>query len=114
MSVDELLAKIRQTPELVDFDEVMQVLNDHYEYTPTRFTNGALVNEAGENEGSCKIFAFGRMHDLDKAQTLACFGKFYRDDVLKQPEGTGHQNIRMFMLHGWDGITFDGSALRPG
>jgi HopJ type III effector protein len=31
--------------------------------------------------------------------------------VLKTPDGTDHQNIRQFMLHGWEGIVFEGHAL---
>jgi hypothetical protein len=49
---------------------------------------------------------------LTKEQTLPLFGEFYRDDVLKKPHGTDHQNIRNFMKFGWEGITFDGDALR--
>jgi len=65
-----------------------------------------------KNEDSCKIFAFGKLHNLDKDQTLACFGKHYREDVLLQPGGSNHANIRNFMEHGWEGIKFEGEALR--
>jgi hypothetical protein len=53
------------------------------------------------------------MHGLDKEQTLACFGKFYRDDVLKNPSGTDHENIRSFMACGWDAVEFEAEALKP-
>jgi hypothetical protein len=33
-------------------------------------------------------------------------------DVLKNPNGTDHQNIRNFIEFGWDGISFDGEALK--
>lgn len=33
--------------------------------------------------------------------------------VLNDPDGDAHANIRSFMKHGWDGITFSGPALRP-
>ncbi len=46
---------------------------------------------AGQNNGSCKIFAFGLAQDLSPEQTLACFGQFYRNDVLGFPENTDHQ-----------------------
>ena len=111
MGLKELLEKIRRTPEIVEFDEVMQVLNDHYTYTPSPFVNGEMNNAAGENEGSCKIFAFALLHALDSEQTLACFGKYYRDDVLGEPEGSNHQNIRSFMRNGWRGIEFSRPAL---
>ncbi|MBU2268584.1 MAG: HopJ type III effector protein, partial [Bacteroidetes bacterium] len=33
--------------------------------------------------------------------------------VLVNQEGTDHQNIRQFMIHGWDGIEFKDSVLKP-
>lgn len=93
----------------------MKVITDNYHYTPTRFSNGldrdVIVNEARTNEGSCKIFAFAQFNDLNEQQTLACFGHYYREDVLQNPEGDDHANIRTFMHHGWPGIDFEGSAL---
>lgn len=116
MEVSTLLRQLADAPDTVEFTDVIASINEHYHYTPTRFTNGLgeykLVNEAGQNEGSCRIFAFAKMHGLPETQTLACFGKFYRDDVLKHPHGTDHANIRSFMQYGWKGICFDGEALR--
>lgn len=114
LSVESLLARLRQVPDTVSFDEVIAIINATYHYTPTLFTNGIgeykLVNEAGKNEGSCKIFAFGCLQGLTPSQTLACFGQFYRD-VLANPHGSDHANIRTFMQYGWDGIAFDGEVL---
>lgn len=99
----------------VSFDETMAVIAEHYQYRPTRFCNGPeddrLINAAGTNEGSCKIFAFARLHGLDQQQTLNLFGDYYRVDVLNDPAGSGHQNIRNFMRYGWDGIHFDAMPL---
>jgi hypothetical protein len=72
-----------------------------------------LLNDAGKNNGSCKLFSFARLNKLSPQQTLHCFGAYYRDDVLKHPEGTDHQNIRNFIKTGWAGIEFSGSALTP-
>ena len=83
-----------------------------YAFTPTAFANGELSNAAGENNGSCKLFSFAKLTGLTKEQTLACFGHHYTDHVLKHPEGTDHANIRNFMKHGWDGIRFEGEALK--
>jgi HopJ type III effector protein len=100
----------------VTFNETISVISDNYHYTATEFSNGLaehlLVNEAGTNEGSCKIFAFAGLHELDQQQTLNLFGDYYRVDVLNDPQGTGHQNIRNFMADGWAGISFKGEALR--
>jgi hypothetical protein len=115
MIVDELLSLIKEAPEDVSFEQVISTIDERFLYTPTRFTNGQgafqVINEAGSNEGSCKIFAFGLLAGLDESQTLACFGRYYREDVLEHPEGRDHMNIRCFMRSGWDGIQFDGQAL---
>jgi hypothetical protein len=100
-------------PESIQFADIISHIAQHYDYSPTRFTNGEVVNEAGKNEGSCKIFAFARLQGLGEMDTLALFGQYYRDDVLKHPSGNDHANIRTFMQHGWKGIHFDGVALTP-
>lgn len=112
MSVSVLLDQLRQHPETVQFNDVIRTVEAHYAYTPTRFSNGDVVNEAGQNAGSCKVFAFAQLNGLTPTQTLACFGHYYRDDVLGNPTGTDHANIRNFMRTGWDGIRFDADALQ--
>ena len=100
--------------QAVDFKETMAVIAEHYVYRPCQFSNGIrqpLVNAAGQNEGSCKIFAFAELNGLDQAQTLALFGDYYRKDVLENPDGTDHQNIRNFLRDGWTGIAFTAEAL---
>ena len=115
MNTKELLAQLNTTPESVTFDQVIETITADYDYTPTRFTNGfdknMAVNEAGTNEGSCKIFSFAQLNNLSKEQTLHCFGDYYRKDVLENPDATDHANIRNFILCGWDGIHFESSAL---
>lgn len=107
MTAEELIDLVRQDPSAVEFEQVMQVIDQYYDYIPTRFLNGDIVNEAGENEGSCKIFAFAQIHQLSELETLALFGKYYREDVLENPTGEDHPNIRNFILDGWLGIRFD-------
>ena len=51
------------------------------------------------------------MNQLDQSQTLNLFGDYYRLDVLNNPEGTDHQNIRNFMEQGWEGVSFQSPAL---
>ncbi len=100
--------------EIVPFAETLALIDELYAYTPTAFSNGVdgdvLESPAGVNEGSCKVFAFARLHGLSKAQTLACFGEHCLK-VLEHPEGTDHPNIRLFKRHGWEGIRFDGQPL---
>ncbi len=93
------------------------VIESNYDYVPTRFYNGVrdrqFLNESGTNEGSCKLFAFAKLNDLDEQSTLNCFGDYYTIDVLQHPDGQDHQNIRTFIDCGWGGITFDSPPLTP-
>lgn len=106
-----LIDKITASPETITFNEVIEYIDSNFTYTPTAFSNGGLLNEAGQNVGSCKIFAFAQLNNLTEQQTLHCFGHFYRDDVLAHPQGDDHQNIRRFMASGWKGVQFQGAAL---
>ena len=85
MNSKQLLLTLANTPELVNFDDVISAIDNVFSFTPSRFTNGCLINEVGENSGSCKIFAFAKKHDLNHMQTLHCFGDYYRKDVLDYP-----------------------------
>lgn len=111
------IAHIKNTPEKTEFEDVINLIDNYYDYTPTRFTNGLgsneIINPSGSNEGSCKIFSFAHLHKLSKLQTLYCFGKFYREDVLNNPMGTAHANIRNFIIYGWENIHFEANALKP-
>ena len=109
MSLDVFLNKVRQNEALV-FADVLALIGENYHYQPTEFSNGELVNVAGTNEGSCKVFSFAKLHDLTEAETLSLFGEHYRD-VLNTPDSSSHQNIRQFMQTGWQGIEFKGVAL---
>jgi hypothetical protein len=114
MPLTAFLEKIaRQEP--VSFTDTIAVITEHYDYQPTMFSNGlgddALVSAAGTNEGSCKIFAFAKLNGLDTETTLNLFGDYYRLDVLNDPQGNGHQNIRNFMKYGWEGVSYQGTAL---
>ncbi|MGD8170625.1 HopJ type III effector protein [Vibrio sp. TRT 21S02] len=111
MDVNTLIQKLKDAPQTVEFDEIIAVIDDVYNFSPTTFTNGETKNEQGQNNGSCKIFAFAKLNGLTKEQALACFGRYYREDVLGNLDGTDHQNIRNFMKTGWEGIAFFGEAL---
>lgn len=112
MTLTELLAGLQA--ERYDFEDVQAYILAHYDYTPTAFTNGlgdsCVRNAAGQNEGSCRLFAMAHLEGLNEEDTLRCFGRHYRH-VLADPAGQDHANIRQFMQHGWDGIRFDAVAL---
>jgi len=113
MELDAFLQRLNDLPYSVKFEDTMSVIESLYDFTPTPFKNGEVFNEAGQNNGSCKLFAFAQMHNLNEQQTLNCFGAYYRDEVLMHPDGTDHQNIRNFIQTGWAGIAFEGAALKP-
>ena len=111
MELNTFLQRLSESPESIAFNDTIALIEALYDFTPTTFRNGDLLNEAGKNNGSCKLFSFAKIHDLSQQQTLHCFGAYYRDDVLKHPDGTDHQNIRNFIKTGWAGISFEGDAL---
>jgi hypothetical protein len=113
MRIDDFLQKLRTQPNAISFADTMETIEANYHFTPVRFTNGSVVNEAGTNSGSCKLFAFAKLQQMSKEETLACFGDYYRVDVLQHPDASNHANIRNFMITGWEGISFDGEALQP-
>ena len=92
------------------FADVLAFIEAHYQHTPTAFKNGEQSNAATENQGSAKVFSFAKLQGLNQADTLSLFAEHYAA-VLTTPDATDHQNIRQFMQHGWDGVTFDGTAL---
>ena len=113
MSLSTFLQRLRETPEQIEFADTIALIEQHYDYTPTAFRNGEVDNAAGQNGGSCKIFAFAQLQALSEQDTLACFGRYYREDVLQHADASDHQNIRNFMRSGWKGVVFEGEALKP-
>ncbi len=106
-----IIEQLKEDAATIQFNDVITFIDENYDFTPTKFTNGNTVNEENQNNGSCKVFSFAKLNNLSKEETLALFGAFYREDVLENPEGSDHQNIRNFMEFGWEGIQFEGEAL---
>ncbi|TCC87310.1 HopJ type III effector protein [Pedobacter frigiditerrae] len=94
----------------ITFNQVIAFIETYYQHQPTAFKNGDAYNEATQNQGSAKVFAFAQLHELSETDTLFLFAEHYQA-VLASPEGADHQNIRQFMANGWEGILFDGDAL---
>lgn len=114
MSLNSFLQKVTNDQD-ISFDATIAVITKFYDYEPTEFYNGLgsdkLINKAGTNEGSCKIFSFAQLNQLSQQHTLNLFGDYYKKDVLDTPVGSNHQNIRQFMKHDWEGISFTKPAL---
>lgn len=112
MNIESFLEKLNNRSESISFTDTMSVIDENYEFTATEFINGGLTNVANENNGSCKIFSFAKIHQLSESLTLHCFGDYYRKDVLEHPDASDHQNIRNFIKEGWAGIEFSSPALK--
>ena len=111
MTEQEFLAQLGQSPESIDFKTSIAVIEENYAFTPIAFKVGHQENKLGENQGSCKLLAYAQRQNLDAQLALHLFGAFYRKDVLENPEGTDHQNIRNFIEFGWEGVAFEGESL---
>lgn len=112
MKIPLFIDILEESPESIEFADTIATIDKYYDFTQTAFHNGEAFNEAGVNSGSCKLFSFAQIYGLSKEDTLNCFGSIYRKEVLKNPEGVDHQNIRNFMNFGWEGIKFEGEALK--
>ena len=110
MTIEQFKTKLKEKPNSILFRETMQIIEDNYSFIPTTFTNGKIKNKAGENSGSCKLFAFAIHQQISKEATLYCFGEHYKS-VLENKNGTSHQNIRNFMKTGFEGLNFENEAL---
>jgi hypothetical protein len=109
--LEQFFVQLSIEPDSISFAQTIELIDALYDFTPTAFENGELHNAAGQNNGSCKIFAFAAIHQLSAPQTLQLFGDYYRVEVLPDLKGDNHQNIRNFIRTGWDGIHFAGTAL---
>ncbi len=95
-------ANVEMNADDLTFEEVMEVIDDNFETGLIEFKNGDILNKPGENEGSAKVLSYAALSDFDKETTLKLWGQYYRE-VLADPDGDSHQNIRNFMKYGWDG-----------
>ena len=109
MTQEAYLEELR-SGAIMDFDDLMALIDDNFNYTPASFTNGDLQNASDENQGSAKLFCFGAVHQLTQLEVLHCFGQHYQT-VLNNPEDDSHANIRNFISYGWEGLKFDSPVL---
>tara|TARA_B110000444_G_scaffold255860_1_gene291086 strand:+ start:1707 stop:2057 length:351 start_codon:yes stop_codon:yes gene_type:complete len=111
MNLKEYIFRLKNLPESISFEDTIFIIDKYYIFEATEFKNAEILNKIDENIGSCKIFAFGLLNKLTESEVLQCFGDFYRKDVLIDPCGVNHQNIRSFIKNGWSGVQFEKEAL---
>ena len=75
MTLDAFIEKLKQTPEAITFAETIATIESNYDFTPTAFQNGYQHNGAGENSGSCKLFAFAKIQKQNFSRTCNRFWK---------------------------------------
>jgi len=109
MTVEALITKVKQS-EILSFAEVIEAIDANYSFTPSFFKNGDVVNEENQNNGSCKVFSFAKMHKLSEKENLFLFGEHYQK-VLEKTSDADNKKISSFMNFGWNGIAFEKEAL---
>lgn len=109
-AITHFIQRLDAQPLEIQFADFLDLIEQHYEFSPVAFSNGSAENSSEQNQGSAKVLAFGRLNGLSESQTLTCFGEHYRS-VLATPEGADHQNIRQFMVHGWAGVSLPSDCL---
>jgi hypothetical protein len=65
------------------------MIEENYTFSPTAFENGMLHKR--ERTPACVIQA---AEIQTVAATLYCFGAYCRKKIMRDPDGTNHQNIR--------------------
>lgn len=112
-TIQPIVTALKESPASVEFDAVIKAIDDGYDETEVEFEVNGFKSAPGKNLGSAKIFSLGILAGLSKEETLACFGQYYKD-VLANPDGDDHPNIRGFIESGWDGVSFPwGLMLSP-
>jgi hypothetical protein len=97
-------ANVEMSADDLKFEDVMNLIEKYYEVGLIEFKNGEIVNKPGENEGSGKILSYAALSSLDKDTTLKLWGEYFKE-VLSDPDGDSHPNIRNFMKYGWEGTS---------
>lgn len=99
-------SNVEMSADDLTMEEVLEMINTHYETQLLEYTVGDVVNKQGENEATGHILSYAALSNMDKETTLKLWGQHYRA-VLANPDGTDHANIRNFMKFGWEGVPFE-------
>ncbi|MDR1027138.1 MAG: HopJ type III effector protein [Rickettsiales bacterium] len=97
-----------------DFQQVLSVIDKNYDYTPTQFavTDGwGDTNGLDQNQGAGRVLAFAKERRLDEEAALQLFAEHYQN-VVDNPNGDNHKNIRLLAAHGLNQVHFANRPLR--
>ena len=84
-----------------------RIYTQQLEHLSSHPTGKLPAPDPHEAKRAGRLLALGQHLNLNQAQTLALFGRFYREDVLNNPNGDDHANIRNFMETGHEGVVFE-------
>ena len=91
---------------ILSFKFILQSIESCFKFNINNgFKNGIIYNELNTNIGSLKVLLFAKLFKLNKLTTLKLWSEHYFN-VLNDPNGTSHGNIRNFIKYGWLGIDF--------
>lgn len=93
------------------FAATLAFINQWFEFTPSGFRNGSVINNADQNQGSCRVLAMALQLGFTAEQALKCFGEHYRE-VLATPAVDNHHNLRRLQRQGLVDILFDHPPLQ--
>jgi hypothetical protein len=63
-------ANVEMNADDLMFEDVMEMIDTHYESQLLEFKNGDILNKQGENEGSAKLLSYAALSNMDKDTTL--------------------------------------------
>lgn len=63
-------ANVEMNADDLKFEDVIALIDTHYESQLLEFKNGDMLNQQGENEGSAKILSYAALSNMDKETTL--------------------------------------------
>ena len=108
--IQSFIERLRLNADSIAFAEVIDLIDTYYHHTPTAFSNGSLINQAGENQGSAKVLSFARLHGLTNKRPFTVLPSI-GVRCVQIPMAADHQNIRQFMQNGWDGVQLSEACL---
>ena len=59
-------ANVEMDASDLKFEDIIALIDTHYETGLIEFKNGDIVNKPGENEGSAKVLSYAALSEMDK------------------------------------------------